>query len=528
APQQSFQLIELHQWGIVYRETRGMLELANDRMERAIDVIRRALIAQRDMRFIGDELAEGLDNARLADPRLSQKHKDLSFTLNRLVPAIGQQGHFLIPADEVREAHGVGGEAARYLLLSNHAPNSHRLLAALQTTELQFFEHEHVADEPTRCVRNQNIIRLRFGLEMSRKIGCLTDDCFFFGQGLGAVFTHDDKPGCDTDPDPNARLALGIRRSNSANNGQRRADCPLGIVFVGARITEKRHDAIANVIRDEALELMDRVGAAVVIATRNLIEIFGIERLGERCRTHDVTKENREVPSLAAGNELGFAWRRRPRCRRGETIRVPRSDRQAGTTASAKPTSWRVHSPALNAFGGQCGAALRAEAPTLRIIRVTAQAFHEAGPVAYGRGYLPISGTGLAGRSLFLKQGNTKFCEPSRMHDIGGRKAVNHSRSPQRSPSVPARFYFLISGQPPSCSGRKAWSPGTVASNLYTSQDPFDSAGDLSCIRYISCTMRPSSRIRPFLAKKSLTGMAFILATTVFASSVPVASMALR
>jgi hypothetical protein len=55
-----------------------MLELANDRMERAIDVIRGALIAQRDMRFIGDELAEGLDNTRLADARLAQKHKDLS------------------------------------------------------------------------------------------------------------------------------------------------------------------------------------------------------------------------------------------------------------------------------------------------------------------------------------------------------------------------------------------------------------------------------------------------------------------
>src|SRR5262245_9808935 len=33
------------------------------------------------------------------------------------------------------------------------------------------------------------------------------------------------------------------------------------------------------------------------------------------------------------------------------------------------------------------------------------------------------------GRSLFLKQENTEFCEPSRMHDIGGRKAVNHFRS---------------------------------------------------------------------------------------------------
>src|SRR5262249_52578172 len=373
-----------------------MLELANDRMECAIDVIRGALISQRDMRFIGDELAESLDNARLADPRLPQKHKDLSFTLNRLVPAIGQQGHFLIPADEVREAHGVGGKTARHLLLSNHAPNGYRLLAALQTAELQFLQLEDVADEPTRCVRNQNVIRLRFGLEMSRKIGCLTDNCFFFGQRLGAVFTHNDKPGCDTDPDLNARLALGIRRPDSANDGQRRADCPLGIVFVGSWITEKRHDAVANVIRDEALELVDRVGAAVVIATRDLIEIFGIERLCERCRAHDVAKENREVPSFAAGSEIGPAWRRQPRCRRGETIRDARSGRQADATASAKPTFWRVHSPALNAFGGQCDAALRAEAPSVRIIRVTAQAFHEAGPVAYSCGCLPISGTGLA------------------------------------------------------------------------------------------------------------------------------------
>src|SRR5262245_16848594 len=360
----------------VCRESCGMLELADDRMERAIDVIRGALVAQRDMRFIGDKLAEGLDNARLADARLAQKHKDLSFTLNRLVPAISQQGHFLIPTDEVREAHGVGGETARCLLLSNHAPNRYRLLAALQTAELQFFELEDVTDEPTCRVRNQNIIRLRFGLEMSRKIGCLTHDCFFLGQGLGTVFTHDDKPGCDTDPDFNVRLALGIRSSDIANDGQRRADCPLCIVFVGAWITEKRHDAIANVIRDEALELMDRVGAAVVIATRDLIEIFGVERLGERCRTHDVAKENREVPSLA-----GFAWRRQRRCRRGETIRGPRSNRQASATASAKPTFWQVHRPALNAFGGQCAAALGAEAATLRIIRVAAQAFHEAGPV---------------------------------------------------------------------------------------------------------------------------------------------------
>ena len=44
----------------------------------------------------------------------------------------------------------------------------------------------------------------------------------------------------------------------------------------------------------------------------------------------------------------------------------------------------------------------------------------------------------------------------------------------------------------------------------------------------MSCTMRPSSRILPFLAKKSLTGVAFIFAITAFASSVPAALTAFR
>jgi hypothetical protein len=83
----------------------------------------------------------------------------------------------------------------------------------------------------------------------------------------------------------------------------------------------------------------------------------------------------------------------------------------------------------LNAFGGQCGAALRAEAPTLRIIRVTAQAFHEMGPVAYSREALPISGNGF-GRSFSLSTSNF--------------------RSSQSSPSVATRCYFLTRGQPPS------------------------------------------------------------------------------
>jgi hypothetical protein len=44
----------------------------------------------------------------------------------------------------------------------------------------------------------------------------------------------------------------------------------------------------------------------------------------------------------------------------------------------------------------------------------------------------------------------------------------------------------------------------------------------------MSWIMRPSARIRPFLAKKSLIGISFILAITARASSVPAAWTARR
>src|SRR4029453_567085 len=127
-----------------------MLDLADDWMKRAVDVIGRALVAQRDARFPGDALAERLDDARLADSRFPREHHDLPFVLDRLVPAVGQQGHFLIATDESREIYDVGGERAPPLPLFPHAPSRHRFSGALEIVECQFLEVEDVTDEPAR------------------------------------------------------------------------------------------------------------------------------------------------------------------------------------------------------------------------------------------------------------------------------------------------------------------------------------------------------------------------------------------
>jgi len=51
----------------------------------------------------------------------------LSFTFDRLLPTIGEQGHFLFAAEEVREIRGMGGKAACNISFPDHAPDRHRL-----------------------------------------------------------------------------------------------------------------------------------------------------------------------------------------------------------------------------------------------------------------------------------------------------------------------------------------------------------------------------------------------------------------
>ena len=327
-----------------------MLDLPDDRVQRAVDVVRRALIAHRDVRFLGDELAERLDDARLADARFSRKQDDLSLTVNRLLPTIVQQRHLLLPADEVREVHDMGGETARCLLLAHHPPDRHRLHGALELAELEFIEHEDVADEPPRRVGNENLIRPCLGLEMGREIGRLAYDGLFLGQRSGTILAYDDQAGGDTDPD--LQFVRAVRRPYRADDGQRGVDRPLGIVFVGTRISEQRHDAVADIIRDQAVELVNRVGATVVIAPRDGVEIFRIERLRKRGRPNDVAEENGKVSPLAAGNETARALLEGGRHCRNDAIGGPRSSLQARTAAAAKFALRRVDHFAVQALGG--------------------------------------------------------------------------------------------------------------------------------------------------------------------------------
>ena len=83
---------------------------------------------------------------------------------------------------------------------------------------------------------------------MSREVRCLTDDVFFLGQRVSPVLADDDETACDADASPHPRLAAAAQVTQRSDDAQRGMNCPFGIILMGARITEQRHDAVAKVI----------------------------------------------------------------------------------------------------------------------------------------------------------------------------------------------------------------------------------------------------------------------------------------
>ena len=77
-----------------------MVQLLDHRVERAVDVIGRALVAERDVRLPAESLAQRPDEPRLADPGLADEQDHLALAGLRLLPALEQQRQLLLAADQ--------------------------------------------------------------------------------------------------------------------------------------------------------------------------------------------------------------------------------------------------------------------------------------------------------------------------------------------------------------------------------------------------------------------------------------------
>ena len=98
------ELVELRLRVIVAREPSRARHMADDRMERAVGVLRRTEIAQPYMRFTCQTLKERRRQSRLADASLAREQHDLTLARLRLGPEAKQEFALFVAPDAGRSA----------------------------------------------------------------------------------------------------------------------------------------------------------------------------------------------------------------------------------------------------------------------------------------------------------------------------------------------------------------------------------------------------------------------------------------
>jgi hypothetical protein len=92
------------------------------------------------------------------------------------------------------------------------------------------------------------------------------------------------------------QLTYGLDQLEACRDG------PLGIILLGHRITEIRKNAIAQISGDQATAGFHDFRRLAQIRSKDVIEILGIEALGEGYRAHKIAKHHAELPALGSGS----------------------------------------------------------------------------------------------------------------------------------------------------------------------------------------------------------------------------------
>ena len=155
------QLAELLLDRVVAREPGGAFELDDERVERAVLMVRRAEIAQPRVRLALDALRQRRGQARLADARLARDQHHPPLAGLRLLPAPQQQIELLVAPDERRRLRAQRLEAAQDAAFADHAPGALRLGKAGERLRPEILEFEQRADLPPRALGDDERARSR-------------------------------------------------------------------------------------------------------------------------------------------------------------------------------------------------------------------------------------------------------------------------------------------------------------------------------------------------------------------------------
>ena len=188
--------------------------------------------------------------------------------------------------------------------------DAQRPAGALDLELAQVGEREVALDERRRVLGEVGLAGLGELLHALRQADRVADRGVVHGQVL-ADRAHDHLAGVEAHADREAEplLAAELRRVGGELLLQvkRRVAGALGVVLVGDRGAEQRHDAVAGELVDRALEAVDALAEDREEALHDLPPLLGVASLGELHRAHHVGEQHRHLLALALQGALAGA-----------------------------------------------------------------------------------------------------------------------------------------------------------------------------------------------------------------------------
>ncbi len=237
-------------------------------------------------RLVSQALAELVEEPGLADPGLPHQEHGLTGARLRLVEEVGQRPELALAADVGRQPalrhHLQPGPG---LSRRDDFPDGDGLGLALENVLAQGAGVEIPLDEAVGGLGDDDAAAIGELLQPGRGVGRIADSRVVHAE-VAADRAHDDQTGVEPLADLKSRGTRALKFPLVAIEGPADAeggvDRALGVVLVGDRGTEERHDAVAQELVDRALVPVDLGQHQLESTSHEPMDILGVEARGER------------------------------------------------------------------------------------------------------------------------------------------------------------------------------------------------------------------------------------------------------
>src|SRR6185312_13912188 len=194
-------LVELGLQAVVICKPGHTFKLTDDRIKRAVGVVRRTEIAQARVRLSADMFQERRGQSRLAYPRLARQQYHLTCAGFCPRPAAQQQADLFLASNQIRQASRMHRlETAGHGTGLQYRPSAYPLRHPFDMLRAQILELEDIAQETPRVVGDHHLIWLSAALQTRSEVRRLPDDAAFPQTARIRHLADDHQAGGNPDP----------------------------------------------------------------------------------------------------------------------------------------------------------------------------------------------------------------------------------------------------------------------------------------------------------------------------------------